>query len=767
MQTLIKVKTPTWDLAVKSNHTESRYRQLKQALTARGKDIPVSSVKILSEQAGEFSVFCNNMESLAHGSQKLDASFLLSHPMLFENSTYGFEFSFKANAHKFPPRITHDLKSVSESFNHSMFGDTHVLWGTLNTGNSLGWLKLPLNYQLPGQPAQTDTVSFEVFPTKMDMRDDLTSIVKQLQHPYRDWCFTLTEKTSHDAQNNTERSHFPVMWLNHFEHLRNQFYDGIKRISHSPHARLLNSTKHLKADRLKGKLSAKLEQQVKESLAQKRYYKRYAVEQKTLKVDTPENRFIKFAIQTLVAKLKQVSLDAELVDPEKEILSAHFFNKLEMWCEPLNKALNAPFFKEVGRFRGLNTDSLVLQQKSGYAKVYRAWQELKLYLDLFGVDASVSVRSIADLYEVWCYLQVTQIVEELGFEKVSDTEQPKLKRKGLKVEFEDGLSSSQSFKKGDVSIRVAHEPRISLQSDPYKAWTSMQKPDIFLEVSIGDRERLVWVFDAKYRIDSTVPDKDCIPTDALNQMHRYRDALIYLKSDSLGTNRTRPVFGAFALYPGFYAQTSEDISANPYWDAINEVGVGAFPLLPGASNESGNAWLKAFLTDQLANLLEAESERDIDRYFFQESARISQTGLKSIRHSDLALITSTAADPRKPGYYESFLNGSAKVFHMKKKASTRKYIIDHKIREMQFIVIAAPDIEQGSKLKANYVWHVESVDEVSGHNLTAEITGTPSKKRDEKYWLFKLSQPQALTSPPTDFDQEHHNFKFQPLSELI
>ncbi|WP_289007740.1 hypothetical protein, partial [uncultured Idiomarina sp.] len=109
MQTLIKVKTPTWDLAVKSNHTESRYRQLKQALTARGKDIPVSSVKILSEQAGEFSVFCNNTESLAHGSQKLDASFLLSHPVLFENSTYGFEFSFKANAHEFLPRITHDL----------------------------------------------------------------------------------------------------------------------------------------------------------------------------------------------------------------------------------------------------------------------------------------------------------------------------------------------------------------------------------------------------------------------------------------------------------------------------------------------------------------------------------------------------------------------------------------------------------------------------------------------------------------------------------
>lgn len=762
MQTLITVKTPVWELAVKSNHTQSRLRQLEQALKARGKGLPISSVKLSSEQVGDFSVFCGNEQCPQAGS-----SFLLSKPMLFENSTYGFEFSFKTKAHDFPPQITHDLKSVSESFNHSTFGDTHVLWGTLNTGNSLGWLKLPACYQLAGQSEQTDIVSFEIFPTKMDMRDDLTSIIDQLQNPYRDWCFTLTEKTSHDAQNSNDRSHFPVTWLNHFEHLRTQFYDGIKRISHSPHARLLKSRKHVKADHLKGKLSAKLERQVRENLEQRRYETRYVVEQKKLKVDTPENRFIKFAIQALVSKLKQVSLDAELVDPEKEILSGHFFSKLKLWREPLEKALNAPLFKEVGDFRGLKTDSLVLQQKSGYAKVYRAWQELKLYLDLFGNDASVSVRSIADLYEVWCYLQVTQIVEELGFEKAGQTAHPKLKREGLRVEFVDGLGSSQLFKKGDVEIRVAHEPRISKRSNPYKAWTSMQKPDIFLEVSIGNQERLVWVFDAKYRIENTNTDKDYVPVDALNQMHRYRDALIYLKADSLGTNKTRPVFGAFALYPGFYEQSSKNLKTNPYWDAINEVGVGAFPLLPSNSSDTGKAWLKAFLTNQLANLLDAEGSRDIEQYFFQEPARISQTGLRNIRHPDLTLVTSTASDARQPGYYESFLNGSASTFHMKKKASTRKYIIDHRMREIQFIVIAAPDINQNNKLVANYVWRVESIEEISGQDLTEEVTGTADKERSEKYWLFKISQSKALTHQRTDFDQQHHNFEFMPLTNLL
>jgi len=104
---------------------------------------------------------------------------------------------------------------------------------------------------------------------------------------------------------------------------------------------------------------------------------------------------------------------------------------------------------------------------------------------------------------------------------------------------------------------------------------------------------------------------------------------------------------------------------------------------------------------------------------------------------------------------------------MKKRASTRKYIIDNKMREAKFIIIAAPDKKQGNKLIANYVWRVESIEEVPGQALTEEITGTAKKKRDEKYWLFKVNQPQPLPQPLTDFDQKHHNFKFMPLSDLL
>lgn len=767
MKTLLTVQTPSWDLSIKSNQTDNRLNQLKRVMETRNKSLPKSSVKLLVQCTGEFKLAINRyIESSVMVSNLGPVIFHTPEPLLFENSTYGFEFSFRSLKADSLPEITHDLKSISESFNHSYFNGVHVLWGTLNTSNSIGWLKLPLRYAAHDKNQVEESISFEVFPTKMDMVNDLGSIFNELRDPYRDWCFTVTEKTSQEAQNSKDRSHFPVMWLQHFKALQEQFNDGVRLITNSPHSRLLKTTKYVKADRLKGKLPSKLEEKVKENLAEENFEKRYQIDRKKLSINTPENRFIKFVLQTLTRKLKKIKIDAERSDPNQKVLSEHFFSKISSWHKPLTKSLNTPFFKDIGSFKGLNSDSLVLQQKSGYSKVYRAWQQLKLYLDLFGKDGSVSIRSIADLYEVWCYLQIIKLVKDLGFEEKAHT-LPKLTREGLKIEFRDGLGASQIFEKGDVKIRVAHEPHISTTTKDYKAWTSKQKPDIFLEVSIAGQERLVWVFDAKYRIDSDVGSQDCVPVDALNQMHRYRDALIYLKPDNVGLKKTRPVFGAFALYPGFYRQTQENISTNPYWDAIQEVGVGAFPLLPSSEDEHGRAWLKAFLSEQLAQLIEEESQRDIESYFFQESARISQTGLQHIRNTDLALITSTATDARKEGYYDSFLNGTTTFFHMMKKASAREYVVDHKMRELRYIIIAAPDKSESNKLKANYLWSIKSLKEVSGASLSERVTGTSSKKRNEKYWLFELTRPQALSTPLTEFDQEHHNFKFQSLSELI
>ncbi|MBK8675991.1 MAG: DUF2357 domain-containing protein [Cellvibrionales bacterium] len=77
----------------------------------------------------------------------------------------------------------------------------------------------------------------------------------------------------------------------------------------------------------------------------------------------------------------------------------------------------ASFFREVGDFNGMSRESLVLHQKAGYSGVYRIWQQLKLYLDTLGAASSISMKTVADLYEVWCLLEILRMLIELGFEE--------------------------------------------------------------------------------------------------------------------------------------------------------------------------------------------------------------------------------------------------------------------------------------------------------------------------------------------------------------
>ena len=125
-----------------------------------------------------------------------------------------------------------------------------------------------------------------------------------------------------------------------------------------------------------------------------------------------------------------------------------------------------------------------------------------------------------------------------------------------------------------------------------------QRPDVLLEVSFPDGRKCLWIFDAKYRLKTTSKssDIDHVPDDAINQLHRYRDALIHLSDQDVERHKSRPVFGAFALYPGYFDQSHEPF---PYVDAIQEIGIGAFPLLPSIDESDGNLWLKQFLNTQI------------------------------------------------------------------------------------------------------------------------------------------------------------------------
>src|SRR5690606_5711751 len=234
--------------------------------------------------------------------------------------------------------------------------------------------------------------------------------------------FSLAEKTGQDAASSRQRGNFPLLWLAQFSRLREQFEQGLKVIAQAPHSRLQAQVVHSRAERIKGRVAHRLGERVREDVKSQQFERRYRVEKKRLSVDTPENRFIKMVVgksRQQLAGFEQRLRTGNRV-PERQRLSDAFLQELHDWQAPMQKMLERSFLQDVGDYAGQTRESPALQQKTGYSSSYRIWQELQFYLDVLAGQSQVSMKSVAQIYEIWCFLRIRQmLLDNLGFVEVA------------------------------------------------------------------------------------------------------------------------------------------------------------------------------------------------------------------------------------------------------------------------------------------------------------------------------------------------------------
>jgi hypothetical protein len=824
MPELIRLHTPDFEFSVWANDISQRLSVYQNTMAHRASaNYEQPSYELRFMPAAELSNAIEPQGLVADGLDKsaLDDSGLvangsakhaeltLNSPLFFENTQYQFEWVFFSEVTNV--RLTHRSQSVNEAFRFAPEVKTARgmvparLTGTINTGNDVGWLRLPLTFELNGK-TQTQHIAFEVLPTKMALHQDLPAMYQAIDKVYPLWRFSLVEKTEQDAATSQQRGHFPLMWLANFAALRVRFDQGLKVICAAPHSRLQPTVANIKAAKLKGRLPHKLAEQVKQDFANGQYDKRYAVEKKQLSVDTPENRFIKMAVSKSKRQLAEFEqkLRQSNQAPERQRLSGSFLNELHSWQQPLQKVLGQSFLKEVGAYTGLNRESLVLQQKTGYSAVYRIWQELKFYLDVFGNQSSISMKSVAEIYEVWCFLCLKQILEQdLGFELVGNGAVELKQNDFFEYQLKDGFAGAFRFKRSDgVTARLAHEPKFTKKGKSIRSYLVSQEPDIVLEVTLpksahltkadsgsSEEKQFIWLFDAKYRIktdknrfdDSSedIESMDYVPDDAINQMHRYRDALIRLsephgpESPSSGNTgqspkKSRPVFGAFALYPGFFDQAT---NPNPYAAAIEEVGIGAFALLP-SQNElsqtdptqtkisySGDQWLLEFLQAQIGTVPNTQTGQNneamypvagmAERIYVQEAARIPYYGMHQVLYPDLTMTVALGGQRgRDNDYFEKFEQGTAQWYHLPKSTFLQKFK-QHIAEEIRYLALASTSDTQSSTKQIDKLWPVKRVTVLPRYAITEDQAGKKSGSA-ALYYLFELGKPLSLQTSVTN-----------------
>lgn len=124
---------------------------------------------------------------------------------------------------------------------------------------------------------------------------------------------------------------------------------------------------------------------------------------------------------------------------------------------------------------------------------------------------------------------------------------------------------------------------------------------------------MTYLFDAKYRIDKKDEnDVDLPPEDAINQMHRFRDAIYYRDYDS--KQLKKEVIGGYILYPG--DGKPDDVQMSKFYKSIQDVNIGAFPFRP--KDEKNRKLLMRFIKE----LIDAKSADTISKVIPQKGTNV-------------------------------------------------------------------------------------------------------------------------------------------------
>ena len=356
-------------------------------------------------------------------------------------------------------------------------------------------------------------------------------------------------------------------------------------------------------------------------------------------LDTPENRFVKYALGEFRAFLThaQTVFDSSTSDwAASADMSRRLLATVDDW-------LSRSMFQEVGNMRFAPLGSPVLQRKAGYREILRWWLRFRTASELSwegGEDLfHAGQRDVATLYEYWLFFELLgwfcrkcrggnpPPVEDLiqGLEDGS----PNLSlRKKCQLGPFKGAFAGQRRR---LNACFTYNRRFEVTHDRSEpgSWTRRLHPDYTLtfwpehlsEIDAERQELLVHVhFDAKYRVECVdglfglegsedVDDEvdSNYKRQDLLKMHAYRDAI----------KRSQ---GAYVLYPG-------SANASVKFNGFHEIlpGIGAFGVAPDENGAAqGLQALEVFLDEVLAHLGNRTTAQERVSYHIAESYKPNQ-----------------------------------------------------------------------------------------------------------------------------------------------
>ncbi|WP_337589411.1 restriction endonuclease-like protein [Paenibacillus contaminans] len=467
-----------------------------------------------------------------------------------------------------------------------------ILSGMLNFQNEVGYTDLDV--LVNGETGLR--VRLEIFPSKLDYKRDYEAILADVNEQIYNLSFDFLRKTYHltglkETQNQSLTEFFAIL-----QHVFRQMIGAVERIQQTPHHRLYKEQRVMDSAKVKraGKENVAflarnphvLVRDAKHGVVQvgeERYRPTKLIETKRkLDYDTGENRFVRWMLERVDGKLKQVL--AHLAKKERR-LDPQLVEKITKMQAQLRRLLQMDFVREVGAMRQMSV-SLVLQMAPGYRDVYRTYLMLLKGLAIQSDLYQLSMKDLAQLYEYWCFLKIHHLLSRKY--KLVKQDVIRVDRGGLFVTLDKSSQKAKMvYENPQNGERFTLYYNALLRNSP----TLSQRPDNVLTLRKQDanqQQRVYkYVFDAKYRLNPAYEGTayhekyDGLPgpeEDDINTMHRYRDAIVYQAEQT--NEYERSMFGAYVLFP--YGD-EERYKQHRFYKSIELINIGAFPFLPNAT----------------------------------------------------------------------------------------------------------------------------------------------------------------------------------------
>ncbi len=465
--------------------------------------------------------------------------------------------------------------------------------GIVNFGSQVGHSTFEV--EVDGQPEFTFDV--EVVPAKLDYQSDYDAMMAEVQTTLSSLAFEFLRATWKGAETVATPQPTHLEWLRLLQHLADELDRALRHVAQRPVRGLVRTETVRRVDQIRRVDSTVRRDLRKQVLGRQSIVtttgltlpERVPEHRPHPTLDTPEHRWLASQVDRIrrrVGELSAKERTRQRAYPSERRAKtvaelAGLESRVALWSrlEPLDAASQRP---------PPGFSSLQLMSAPGYREAFRACLTLSMGLRITGGPMQLSVKDLHQLYEYWCFLAVLRCVSLEFGAKIDPRELISVEQDGLNVRLSQGRSTRVAFPLGDGrNLAVTYNPQMGAHG------LVPQKPDILLSVTDKNWPEVHLVLDAKYRLDTSPEYAKSYktpgpPEDALNAMHRYRDAILH----TVDTVPHRTVVQAAALFP--WRDEQGDFETGKLWQALETIGVGAIPFLPEQDNLL-RCWLRTVL----------------------------------------------------------------------------------------------------------------------------------------------------------------------------